>query len=417
MDYHLTSEVPHQNDFNFNQEYLNSTELNSNFFLYCPYALIVTCTLLTNVLLLVLITTNSKLKSNSYIYVFSMSVSNIGVAIGSMLPLSLYHIQGINFNTSSDLLCTTFICTDYSFRSVSLLHFVLIGYDRYSAFTAIPRRGKESRIVSYKHCITIWFSVFLLYPTTILLYQFNNQPGNLFGIDCHFFPSRKYYTLASATGLYSFPIVLSTVIYTILIFKCVDQYRMHLIKATNTHTRKVMSMLNIPSNLHEAINYGFSGENYENISQPVCHGDNANGNMIYKAVNNLTIEHQKGKDSIQTITGSMTDQNIDELFITNKCQQAERNDGTTPLNTKISNLTTNKDLKAICTISITIATFLICSLPFCVALHFPKDYLSVNMYRTIHWVSCLHSLLHPLLYLTMDNNVKLALKSVYNLYM
>ena len=205
--------------FNFTDPCKTKTEVkNYVFALYCVF--VITVGVLGNIIAIVVILLSRHLRSQiAYHFLISLAGADIGVsAFVTTLKVEMY-LQNNSFCLGKHL-CKLLTYADILFPSASILHLMVIGFDRCIAvnspflYTTHFSKGKAKVVI-----MCTWLYVILWSSLGMFSWDSQTKPIHILrlgrGIFC--INANKYYFTASSIIIYMIPMIITIILYLLIL--------------------------------------------------------------------------------------------------------------------------------------------------------------------------------------------------------
>ena len=298
-----------------------------------------------NVTVMACVATEKKLHTTLGMYMFSLAIADGLVGLLVMPAMTVYTMYGLW--PLGDILCTVWVCVDFSCCTVSTLHVLLFAHDRFRALYRPIDYNATCMNFSYAlRWIAVAWSVGTGVWIPVILYYRAVSPA--VDNDCYYIPP-PLYVLIQSVFVYHLPLALIVVIYVV----CVNRLRNRFRVIANSHQHQIAATAS-PASPTEA---------------------------ILPTVDSLSVAGAPSTDTMHS-------------------QALERQEQRR-----------RRHIRSLQTLGAVIAAFMLCWLPFCFfwpISAYCLDCISANLYQYSYWSAYLNSTINPLLYFAFQRDFRVA---------
>ncbi len=356
------SDCPHSTDmFNSTSDTLTPAEpATRNMVLLLPLLLLVSCTIVANIVVMVCTRINKRLRTVSSLYVLSLSGADAIVGMTVMTGMLVFTLYG--YWPFGATLCTVWVGLDFTCCTVSMVHLCLIAHDRYVAVVhPLEYKMKRTANDALIRIIMAWLGSMIVWLPAIIAIRITNADISA-DTDCLFMPDNLYILIQSIVVYYG-PIIVMVFFYMM----CLHKLHLRYLKTADA--------------ARNAGNHVF-GQESTYIPEPT---------ISYTNPTTRQSGHMAGHNL-------RPDEHDAQIVISQ---------------TKMSKQ--QMQLRSIRTLGVVIVMFLICWLPFC--LFWPitaycPDCVPAKAYEYSYWSAYLNSTINPFLYFLTNRDFRHAFKQL-----
>ena len=351
-----------------------------------PLILLVAFTFTANVVVILCVYVDKRLRKPTNLYVVSLAVADAIVGVLVMNGMLVYTVYGLW--PLSGVLCTVWISTDFSCCTVSMVHLSLIAHDRHQALSKphIYKSSSRARQILTRIAAAWVVGVLAWLPGIII----STMQQGYVAYDCFFMPHR-HYVLAQSLIVYCLPIVLMGYYYAMCLYGLRIQYQkirdadgvIHVAEAeSDGPSQAISSISTVTRGRLETSHRGQEDMRAHNYN--TLHSLDSTQSRTRIEAWPSSQDHVMSLDSHQVI----------------KLKKKRRK---------------HEHIRSIRTLGVIIVIFLFCWLPFC--LFWPisaycADCIPLKWYEYSYWAAYLNSSVNPILYFLCNKDFRLAFKTL-----
>ena len=349
--------------------YTGGAAIRESFAILVPLLLLVLTTIGGNIVVMICVRIDQRLRTMSSMYVFSLAGADAVVGLLVMSGMCVYTVFG--FWPLGAPMCTFWVTMDFVCCTVSMFHLCLISYDRYEAVLH-PVRYKQNRTALNVaiRIVAAWILGVLVWMPAIVSFR-AVEPGPL--NDCFFIPDRRYILIQSLVVYYG-PIIIMVVFYMM----CLNALRLRYLRtaaAPGTGGQKLFLVM--------------EGSTTATVPTGKATTNTSAGPDDTNHSNDHPAQTTTPKEETAT-TG-----NKDELPAVSQAKLTKQ----------------QQQLRSIRTLGVVMGVFLFCWLPFClfwpIAAYCPYC-IPMRAYEYSYWAAYLNSAINPFLYFLSNRDFRSA---------
>lgn len=374
---------------------------------------VLTC--LLNIIVMICIRVEKKLRGKSYMYIFSLAIADLMVGALVMPAMITYPVYV--YWPFGRVMCTIWIILNGSLCTVSTFHLCFIGYDRYMALNHPLVYMAQTKQRVFKFIIFAWVLGELLWvPHVVILRSLDDYPADTY---CALIPP-PVFVLCHATVIYYIPTIIVVYLYGCCVFKlCVRSNR---INATH-----------VPASENQSMTVSITGTSGCSSAAVVRPGDITKAGTL-SCISNTTNE-LISNDSRPTVTlqpDSLKPTMIATLNTTMMSPDSDAAAALSSCNTNMTEPSTSgsqntapalavsgerwaKHIRAVRMVGLIMGMFLFCWGPFFILwpiIAFNPYNISNTVTEYVVWSAYFNSFINPLLYFVSNADFRRAFKRI-----